>query len=104
MNYVRFQRKGVTLVIHFCTSFVCRKLVTVKLIKEYFVLIIFIVGAVHSNAQVQSLFNDKVELKSMASRWELDSTSARGTFLVTPYKSIYILPFVWSNVYLTFIS
>lgn len=50
-----------------------------------------------SNAQVQTLFNDKVELKSMVARWELDSTSARGTFLVTPYKSIYILPFVWSN-------
>ena len=50
-----------------------------------------------ANAQVQTLFDDKVELKSMVARWELDSTSARGTFLLTPYKSIYILPFVWSS-------
>lgn len=33
----------------------------------------------------------------MVAQWELDSTSARGTFLLTPYKSIYILPLVWSN-------
>ena len=33
----------------------------------------------------------------MTERWELDSTSARGTFLVTPYKSIYILIGQWSD-------
>jgi len=65
--------------------------------KQYLFLFSFALGFFHSNAQVQSLFNDKVELKSMAVRWELDSTSARGTFLLTPYKSIYILPFVWSK-------
>lgn len=59
--------------------------------------LLFLLFFASSNAQIQTLFNDKVELKSMVSRWELDSTSARGTFLVTPYKSIYILPFVWSN-------
>lgn len=50
-----------------------------------------------ANAQVQALFNDKVELKTMSARWELDSTSSRGTFLVTPYKPIYVLPFRWSS-------
>ena len=30
----------------------------------------------------------------MTERWELDSTSARGTFLITPYKPIYILPII----------
>lgn len=57
----------------------------------------FFLSFLSSNAQIQTLFNDKIELKTMVSRWELDSTSARGTFLVTPYKSIYILPFSWSN-------
>lgn len=68
-----------------------------NLLKKNIVLFLFIISFSHSNAQIQTLFNDKVELKSMVARWELDSTSARGTFLVTPYKSIYVLPFVWSN-------
>lgn len=50
-----------------------------------------------SNAQIQSLFNDKTDLKTMSARWELDSTSARGTFLLTPYKPVYILPISWSS-------
>ncbi len=33
----------------------------------------------------------------MTERWELDTTSARGTFLVTPYKPMYVLPIRWSN-------
>jgi len=69
----------------------------VKLLKDYIMFFLLLLYFSSSNAQVQTLFNDKVELKSMVARWELDSTSARGTFLVTPYKSIYILPFVWSN-------
>jgi phospholipase A1 len=34
----------------------------------------------------------------MTQRWELDTTAIRGTFLVTPYKPIYILPMRWSNL------
>ena len=68
-----------------------------KLSLKVLVLFLFTFYFSPTNAQVQSLFNDKVELKSMVARWELDSTSARGTFLLTPYKSIYILPFVWSS-------
>ena len=71
------------------------KFITVKLLSG--IPLLFLLFFSSSNAQIQTLFNDKVELKSMVSRWELDSTSARGTFLVTPYKSIYVLPFVWSN-------
>lgn len=33
----------------------------------------------------------------MTERWELDTTSVRGTFLVTPYKPIYVLPVKWSS-------
>jgi len=69
----------------------------VKQAKKIFLSFLLVLYFSASNAQIQSLFNDKVELNSMVSRWELDSTSARGTFLVTPYKSICILPFVWSN-------
>lgn len=57
----------------------------------------FFISFFSANAQVQALFDDKVALKTMVARWELDSTKARGTFLVTPYKAIYVLPFVWSS-------
>lgn len=44
-----------------------------------------------SNAQIQALNSDKAKPKNMTQRWELDTTAARGTFLITPYKPIYIL-------------
>jgi len=69
----------------------------VNIPKEVSLFFLFFLCFISSNAQVQSLFNDKVELKTMVARWELDSTSARGTFLVTPCKSIYVLPFAWSS-------
>jgi phospholipase A1 len=49
------------------------------------------------NAQVQALFNSKTQLRDMTERWELDTTSVRGTFLVTPYKPMYVLPVRWSS-------
>lgn len=33
----------------------------------------------------------------MAQRWELDTMSTSGTFIVTPYKPIYLLPVRWSS-------
>lgn len=50
-----------------------------------------------ANAQVQALFNSKTQLRDLTERWELDTTSIRGTFLVTPYKPMYVLPVRWSN-------
>jgi len=44
-----------------------------------------------SYAQVQALFNNKTQLRNMTERWELDTTAVRGTFLLTPYKPIYVL-------------
>lgn len=35
--------------------------------------------------------------RTMTQRWELDSTSTRGTFLITPYKPIYLLPFRYTT-------
>lgn len=49
------------------------------------------------NAQVQALFNSKTQLRDMTERWELDTTSVRGTFLITPYKPMFVLPVRWSN-------
>ncbi len=43
-----------------------------------------------TNAQIQAL-NSKNQLRTMTERWELDTTAVRGTFLLTPYKPIYIL-------------
>ena len=50
-----------------------------------------------ANAQVQALFNSKTQYGNMTLRWELDSTAQRGTFLLSPYKPIYILPVDWSS-------
>ena len=64
--------------------------------KLYVYFFLFIVSAL--NAQIQALFNSKTQLRNMTERWELDTTSVRGTFLVTPYKPIYVLPVRWSSM------
>lgn len=49
-----------------------------------------------ASAQTNSLFN-RQRLNSLAQRWELDSLSQPATFVVTPYKPVYILPLRWSS-------
>ena len=44
------------------------------------------------NAQVNPLFNDNARFYSMAHRWELDSNNTGRTFIITPYRPIYIFP------------
>jgi len=56
-----------------------------------------LISSFSSNAQVQALFDNKTQARTLTERWELDSTALRGTFLVTPYKPIYILPVRWSS-------
>lgn len=51
-----------------------------------------------SYSQIQALVNDNTKLRTMTERWELDTTSVRGTFLVTPYKPIFVLPVRWSTL------
>ncbi|MFV8327376.1 phospholipase A [Flavobacterium sp. ZS1P14] len=58
---------------------------------------IFFFSCFTVNAQIQALFNSKTQLRNLTERWELDTTSVRGTFLVTPYKPMYVLPIRWSN-------
>ncbi|HMI06415.1 MAG TPA: phospholipase A [Flavobacterium sp.] len=50
-----------------------------------------------SYAQTDKFFGNKTRLRNMTERWELDTTATRGTFLITPYKPIYILPFRYSG-------
>jgi len=38
-----------------------------------------------------------LETHSLVSRWELVDTARNGTFLLTPYKPVYLLPAVWSS-------
>jgi phospholipase A1/A2 len=42
-----------------------------------------------ATAQIQAFNNSRP--KTMTERWELDTTAVRSTFLLTPYKPIYIL-------------
>ena len=43
------------------------------------------------NAQIQSLNDIVVKPRNLTERWQLDSTAGKGTFLLTPYKPIYVL-------------
>lgn len=50
-----------------------------------------------ASAQTDAFFGNKTRMRNMTERWELDTTSIRGTFLITPYKPIYILPFRYTD-------
>ena len=47
--------------------------------------------------QKQSLFMTKAPKRTMSERWELDSIDKRGTFLLSPYKPVFVLPTRWSS-------
>jgi phospholipase A1 len=69
-----------------------------KSIRIKYTLLLFIFSSFTINAQIQALFNNKTQLRNMTERWELDTTSVRGTFLITPYKPIYVLPLNWTSM------
>lgn len=50
-----------------------------------------------SYAQIDALVRNSDRPRTLSQRWELDSTSTRGTFRITPYKPIFVLPVRWSN-------
>lgn len=45
----------------------------------------------------QPLFRGYGETRTLSENWELDSITRRGTFLVIPYKPVYVLPFKYST-------
>jgi phospholipase A1 len=61
-----------------------------------FLLIVLLGCTTIANSQISSVFNNK-RVKSMSQRWELDTLTSAGTFVITPYKPIYILPLRWSS-------
>lgn len=67
-----------------------------KLVLKFAFILLFFFSN-ESNAQIQALFNNKTQLRNMTERWELDTTAVRGTFLLTPYRPIYVLPIRWSS-------
>lgn len=48
-------------------------------------------------AQTNPLFNQKPVHRSLSDRWELDSATRKGTFLVTAYKPMYVTAGRWSD-------
>lgn len=48
-------------------------------------------------SQNKSLFQNSTPKGTMSERWELDSIHKRGTFLISPYKPIFVLPVHWSS-------
>ena len=58
---------------------------------------ILIFVSLQISAQVDALVRNTTRPRTMSQRWELDSTSTKGTFLVTPYKPIYLIPFRYSS-------
>jgi len=68
-----------------------------RLFKNICTVVLFYFFTLSLNAQVNPLFNDNANFYSMSYRWELDSNSKRGTFIITPYRSIYIFPARWSS-------
>lgn len=57
---------------------------------------LLLLTSVAANSQIQAL-NSKTQIRTMTERWELDTTAIRGTFLLTPYKPIYIIAGKYSS-------
>ena len=50
-----------------------------------------------SKAQSNSLFKKDAVRETMSQRWELDSSTRKGTFIITHYKPVYVTAGRWSN-------
>lgn len=56
----------------------------------YISLVCCIIGHLAVYSQSNLLFSHNRSFQTMTERWELDSTSRRSTFLVSPYKPVYV--------------
>ncbi len=56
----------------------------------YISLVCCIIGHLAVYSQSNLLFSRNRSFQTMTERWELDSTSRRSTFLVSPYKPVYL--------------
>lgn len=51
---------------------------------------LYLTGPFMAHAQFNLLFARNRNFQTMAERWELDSASHRSTFLISPYKPVYV--------------
>ncbi len=56
-----------------------------------------LLAAFPATAQDEPIFEKKPYYHGLSERWELDSATRRGTFLITPYKPIFLTAGRWSN-------
>lgn len=62
-----------------------------------FSLFLFCLGVMHTVQAQNKLFSGNIKSSSISERWELDSNTRRGNFLITPYKPVYVTAGRWSN-------
>ncbi|MBF4485728.1 phospholipase A [Flavobacterium sp. CSZ] len=67
-----------------------------KYISQIFLLVIWF-GTVPLFSQIDISQGNYSKLQTISQRWELDSASRQGTFLLTAYKPLYFLPVRWSS-------
>jgi phospholipase A1 len=67
-----------------------------KPLPNYLSLVLLVICFAKTNAQSNSLFAADGQ-KTMSQLWELDSVNRQGTFIISPYKPVYILPARWSS-------
>ena len=65
--------------------------------KSICAIVLFAFFTISANAQLNDLSNDNADFYHLSQRWELDSGNKRGTFLLSPYRPIYIMPGRWSS-------
>jgi phospholipase A1 len=54
-------------------------------------------STINTSAQTDNIFRRDAYQQTLSQRWELDSVNRKGTFLITPYKPIYVTAGRWSS-------
>src|SRR4051812_3590982 len=63
----------------------------------WLIVLLIQIGLSDLYAQATPLFVRTPNVRSLSARWELDSANQKGTFLITPYKPIYVTAGRWSS-------
>lgn len=61
--------------------------------KNNFLFPLMLLLVLKASAQTNKIYNFPTEIRSLSERWELDSTIVKNTFVITPYKPFFIMPF-----------
>ncbi len=60
-------------------------------------LLLCIILTFKSYSQTDKFYKKNSELRTLTERWELDTTIVKNTFVITPYKPFYIIPFRFTS-------